>query len=97
MGQVRFYEKLGDRDQLRQSYQRLIRHYNRAGEFESAVMTYDALLNTYEEEDPKLTLDMRDWMQICDYLEKAQMYKEAAFEYRRAARTQKSGTLLSQS
>ena len=90
LGQARLYEKTGDKDRLRQAYYRLIRQYNRAGEFESAVMTYDALLNTYEEQEPQLTLDMRDWMQICEYLEKAQMYKEAAFEYRRAARAQKT-------
>ena len=89
LGQARLYESLDDKDRLRQTYHRLIRQYNKAGEFESAVMTYDALLNTYEEQDPQLTLDMRDWMQICDFLEKAQMFKEAAFEYRRAARAQK--------
>jgi membrane associated rhomboid family serine protease len=90
LGQARLYEKLGDKDKLRQAYCRLIRHHNKALEFESSVMTYESLLCSYEEEDPQLTLDMRDWMLICDYLDKAEMHKEAAFEYRRAARAHKT-------
>jgi membrane associated rhomboid family serine protease len=90
LAQTRLLEKTGDKERLRQVYHRLIRHHNRAGEFEAAVMIYDSLLSSYEEDDPQLTLDMRDWMQICEYLDKAEMYKEAAFEYRRAARANKT-------
>ena len=84
---TRLYEQKGDQENLRQAYSRLIHQYILIKEFDSAVVVYDSLLGTYEESEPALPLDMRDWMALCDHLVRSEMYQAAAIEYRRSGRT----------
>jgi len=83
---VQVCQAKNDLEGTRRAYARVIRQYLRMNKNDLALSTYDSLLSTYTEANPALPLTMREWMAICDHLEKSGMHEVAAIEYRRAGR-----------
>jgi len=87
---VQVNQTRNDVEGTRKAYARLIRQYLRMNENDLAVSTYDSLLSTYTEANPAMPITMREWMAICDHLDKSGMHEIAAVEYRRAGRAMSS-------
>src|SRR5262249_31418504 len=87
---IQVNDRKNDIDGTRKAFARLIHQYLRSNQNDLAVTTYDSLLSSYTEDNPAMPLDIRDWMAICDHLDKSGMHEIAAFEYRRAGRSLKT-------
>ncbi|HZS46795.1 MAG TPA: rhomboid family intramembrane serine protease [Blastocatellia bacterium] len=90
MANIQVYQLKQDIEGARKAQARMIHQCLRTEDHESAINTYDALLSSYTEDNPPLPLEIRDWMAICEHLDKTGLHQIAAVEYRRAGRALKN-------
>jgi membrane associated rhomboid family serine protease len=85
---IQVYQSTGNFEQINLLYSRLIRLHLTRGDKEAALYAYDSLLSAFPEDrvnDAKLPC--RDWMMICGYVKELGMYREAAIEFERLAKS----------
>ncbi|HET9531595.1 MAG TPA: rhomboid family intramembrane serine protease [Blastocatellia bacterium] len=83
---IQVYQRTEKYDQLNSLYGRVIRHHLNNEDREAALYAYDSLLSAFPDNQVNPKIAARDWIVICEYLQDAQMNREAAVEYERLAR-----------
>jgi membrane associated rhomboid family serine protease len=82
---IQVYQRIERYDQLNPLYSRVIRHHLNNQDREAALYAYDNLLSAFPDNQVNPKIAAKDWMVICEYLQEAQMNREAAVEYERLA------------
>jgi membrane associated rhomboid family serine protease len=80
---IQVYQQTLNYDQLNSMYGRLIRYHLAKDDKEAALFAYDNLLSSFPDNDMAVRIPVRDWMVICEYLQGAEMNREAGVEYER--------------
>jgi membrane associated rhomboid family serine protease len=83
MALIQVYQRTLNYAQLNLMYGRLIRHHLANNDKEAALYAYDGLLSSFPDEAVAVTIPIRDWLTLCEYLAEAEMNREAAVEYER--------------
>lgn len=85
MAMIQVYQQAGDNGKLNSMYGRLIRHHLANGDKEAAIYAYDGLLSSFPDDQVEVSIPIRDWLVLCEYLKETGMQREAAVEYERLA------------
>lgn len=83
MAMIQVYQRTGDLAKLNGMYARLIRHHLASGDKEAAIYAYDGLLSSFPDDKVEVSIPIRDWLVLCEYLKEMGMEREAAVEYDR--------------
>ncbi|HWP45129.1 MAG TPA: rhomboid family intramembrane serine protease [Blastocatellia bacterium] len=83
---IQVYQRTEKYDQLNSLYGNVIRHHLANEDREAALYAYDSLLSAFPDNQVNPKIPARDWIVICEYLQEAQMNREAAVEYERLAK-----------
>jgi membrane associated rhomboid family serine protease len=80
---IQVYQRTVNYTQLNIAYGRLIRYHLTHNDKEAALYAYDGLLSAFPDNRVEVTIPVRDWLVICDYIRESEMNREAAIEYSR--------------
>jgi hypothetical protein len=83
MALIQVYQHTLNYTQLNLMYGKLIRHHLANEDKEAALYAYDGLLSSFPDNAVTVTIPIRDWLALCEYLREAEMNREAAVEYER--------------
>ena len=83
MALIQVYQRTLNYTQLNMMYGKLIRHHLGNDDKEAALYAYDGLLSSFPDDAVAVTIPIRDWLTLCEYLREAEMNREAAVEYER--------------
>src|SRR5262249_20676551 len=83
MALIQVYQRTLNYAQLNLMYGRLIRHHLANDDKEAALYAYDGLLSSFPDDAVAVTIPVRHWLTLCEYLREAEMNREAAVEYER--------------
>ncbi|HYM00678.1 MAG TPA: hypothetical protein VEZ90_17115, partial [Blastocatellia bacterium] len=80
---IQVYQRTGNYAQLNNIYGRLIHYHLNNNDKDAALYAYDGLLSSFPDNSVKVTISIRDWFAICEYLIVLQMNREAGVEFER--------------
>ncbi|HVF90864.1 MAG TPA: rhomboid family intramembrane serine protease [Blastocatellia bacterium] len=83
MALIQVYQRSMDYAGMNSVYSQLIRFHLARRDKEAALYTYDSLLSSFPDEEINISIPVRDWLSICEYLREIGMTREASVEYER--------------